>query len=260
VLLFLGLSGLFDSFFGRFNYLAPFTVLLLCGLGAPFPEEVALIGSGLLLHQGEVDFLAISLVCSCAILIGDSLPFWLGRRYGLSALRKRWVRRLLHPERIALLERRFHEHGNWLVFTCRFLPGIRIPGYFFAGTMRMSYPRFLVLDVLGVLISVPTSIYLGKLFGQSVEHLKKRFDQLHLVLAFLVVSIVLAVVVRARIRKREREAVLATHVHPEAQAPAGSSAGSSTGASAGPPAGAPGAPREPADAQTTAPTGGVRRS
>lgn len=199
-------TSLFEGFFEHFPYLAPFSVLILCGLGAPFPEEVALIGSGLLLYKGEVRFLPITLVCSSAILLGDALPFWLGRRYGMTALKRRWVRRLLHPERIALLEKRFVDHGNWVVFTCRFLPGVRIPGYFFAGTMRMPFTRFFLLDLLGVLISVPASIWLGKLFGESVERLRQRFDQLHLLLAFAVVAIVLVVFVGSRNRAREREA------------------------------------------------------
>lgn len=216
----LAVAGLFDGFFTRFNYLAPFTVLILCGLGAPFPEEVALLGSGLLLYKGEVDFLPITLVCSTAILLGDSLPFWLGRKYGMAALKRRWVRRILHPERIAILERRFVEHGNWVTFTCRFLPGVRIPGYFFAGTMRMTYPRFLLLDGLGVLISVPTSIWIGKLFGQSVERLQERFDQLHLALAFTVVTIILVLFLRSRNRVRERQVEEATREREE-QGPTG---------------------------------------
>jgi membrane protein DedA with SNARE-associated domain len=217
----IAVAGLFEGFFSRFNYLAPFTVLILCGLGAPFPEEVALIGSGILLYQGEVDFWAITLVCSSAILLGDSLPFWLGRRYGMAALKRRWVRRILHPERIAILERRFVEHGNWVVFSCRFMPGIRIPGYFFAGTMRMTYTRFLALDSLGVLVSVPTSIWLGKLFGQSITELQQRFDQLHLVLAFAVVTIVLVLFLRSRNRARERQATEANRRREVEKPPAG---------------------------------------
>ena len=93
------------------------------------------------------------------ILIGDSIPYWLGRRYGMNALQVRWVARILHPERFQRLQERFEEHGNWATFACRFFAGIRIPGYFIAGTLKMSFVRFLVLDSLGVLISVPTSIY-----------------------------------------------------------------------------------------------------
>ena len=41
---------------------------------------------------------------------------------------------------------RFQRHGNWAVFMCRFFAGVRIPGYFLAGTMGMSYGRFLLLE------------------------------------------------------------------------------------------------------------------
>lgn len=202
-LLLLGITDVLEGFFGRFHYMAPFTFLLLCGIGLPLPEEVALVGSGLLVHQGDVEFVRITLVCSSAILIGDSIPFWLGRHYGLAALRLRWVAKLLHPERFAKLEKRFTSHGNWAVFTCRFLPGLRIPGYFVAGTLRMSFPRFILLDGLGVLISVPTSIWFGKLFGASVEELRHKMHNLHLWLAFGVLSLLLTMYVRSRIRKRE---------------------------------------------------------
>jgi membrane protein DedA with SNARE-associated domain len=193
--------------FGRFHYMAPFTVLLLCGLGLPLPEEVALIGSGILLFQGNVEFLPITIVCSSAILLGDSIPFWLGRHYGLAALKSRWVAKVLHPERFAALERRFAEHGNYAVFTCRFLPGLRIPGYFTAGTLRMSYPRFIFIDFLGVLISVPASIFLGKIFGDSIDTLRKSMHDLHLWLALGVVALALILILRSKWRKREKNEV-----------------------------------------------------
>ncbi|MBK7875464.1 MAG: DedA family protein [Planctomycetes bacterium] len=193
--------------FTEFPYLAPFAFLFLCGLGLPSPEEVALIGSGILLHKGEVEFVKITLVCSSAILIGDSIPYWLGRRYGLGALKSKWIAKVLHPERFAALERRFAAHGNQAVFTCRFLPGLRIPGYFVAGTMKMSYWRFLLLDSLGVLVSVPASIYLGKLFGGQIDVLKDRVHDLHLWLFFAVIALVLIVLGRAWLKRRERAAL-----------------------------------------------------
>ena len=187
--------------FGRFNYLAPFLVLFLCGIGLPIPEEVTLIASGLLVHQGQVDFVAITVVCSLAILIGDSVPYFLGRRYGMSALKVRWVRRIIHPERFARLEKRFERHGNWAVFACRFFAGVRIPGYFLAGTMRMSFGRFLLLDTLGVLISVPISIWMGQIFAEQIDRLQESFRSLHLVLAFAILGLALVLIVRGRRRR-----------------------------------------------------------
>ena len=193
-----------ESFFGEFGYLAPFVVLLLCGLGLPLPEEVSLIGAGVLVHRGEVEFTLITLVCAAAILLGDSIPFWLGRRYGLAALRVRWVAKVVHPERFARLQRRFEEHGNWATFVCRFFAGVRIPGYFVAGMMGMSYPRFLTLDALGVALSVPASIWIGRLFADKMDELKTRLDDLHLILAFLAVSLALIMLLRALAKRSLR--------------------------------------------------------
>ena len=136
----------------QFTYLGPFVVLVLCGLGLPLPEEVTLIGSGIMVYQGQADFTLITITCSAAILIGDLIPFFMGRRYGKSVLEIPLVTRVLHPERFARLETRFLEHGNWATFICRFLPGIRIPGYFVAGTMGMKTWRFLISFLMNTAI------------------------------------------------------------------------------------------------------------
>jgi len=180
------------------SYMGPFLGLILCGLGLPLPEEAFLISAGILLHKQQVEFVPITLLCSLAILLGDSLPYMLGRRYGMRALEIPWVARMLHPERFQRFRRRFESHGNWAVFGCRFLPMLRIPGYFVAGTMGMRYPRLLILDGLGVLLSVPASIYLGKLFGGQIERLKETVHDLHLILAVLVIVLILVLVIRLR--------------------------------------------------------------
>ena len=184
--------------FQQFTYLGPFIVLLLCGMGLPLPEEVTLIGSGILVYQGRADFVLISATCSAAILLGDLIPYFLGHHFGKGVLRIPFVAKILHPERFARLEKRFLDHGIWATFVCRFLPGVRIPGYFVSGTMGMKFWRFLVIDGLGVLISVPISIHIGRLFGGQMDELKNTMQDLHLVLGFLVVALVIILVVKTR--------------------------------------------------------------
>jgi len=199
------MEDLVQELFGEYGYVASFSVLLLCGVGLPLPEEVTLIGSGMLVAAGTMEFVPAAAVCAAAILIGDSIPFWLGQRYGEAALKIRWVAKILHPERFARLRQAFRDHGNWATFSFRFVAGVRIPGYFVAGTMGMSYARFLLLDSLGVLISVPLSIWLGVVFSQSMEVLRQRIQDLHLVLGFLALSLVLILIVRTRSRRNRAE-------------------------------------------------------
>lgn len=217
------------NFFAEWNYLGPFLVLFLCGLGLPLPEEVTLIGSGLLVHQGHVEFLPITIVCSVAILLGDSVPFWLGRHYGMDLLkRSRWLRRLISPRQIRRVQRSFDEKGSWATFAFRFFAGVRIPGYFVSGALGMRYPRFVILDTLGILISVPISIFLGQWFAGRMDELKNRLADFHLILAFLALSLLITLIVRGRLRPRavpaepsEEERKLAASVERPIDPPSG---------------------------------------
>ena len=197
-MLLLDLSAEVQRILQNFAYMGPFVGLLLCGIGLPLPEETFLLAAGILLHKEEVEFIPITLLCSVAILFGDSIPYFLGRRYGMRALEIPWIARMLHPERFQRFRRRFDAHGNWAIFGCRFLPMIRIPGYFMAGTLGMRYSRLLALDGLGVLHTVPTSIYLGKIFGGQVERLRETVHDLHLILALLVAVLALVIILRMR--------------------------------------------------------------
>ena len=57
----------------RYKYLAMFSILFLCGLGLPIPEEVTLIASGLFVGWDEADFLYSSIACVAAA--GSPGPF-----------------------------------------------------------------------------------------------------------------------------------------------------------------------------------------
>ena len=194
-----------SQFFDRFGYFAPFALLLGAGMGMPLPEEVTMVGSGFLLYKGVVEAHWIILVCYAATLLGDSIPFWIGRKYGTSVLRFPIARRILHPERMSLLQERFDRMGSWAVFTIRFLPAVRLPGFFSAGTMGMSYPRFLLFDGSGALIMTPTWIFLGRAFGERIDKLEERVHDLNQILGFGVLALVLVLCVRALIRRRERQ-------------------------------------------------------
>jgi len=191
--------------FERAGYLAPFLILLGAGAGLPVPEEVTMAGSGFLLFQEKVRLVPILVTCYTATLLGDSIPFWLGRKYGMSALRFPIVARIVHPERMALLEERFQRHGSWAVFTCRFLPGVRLPGWFMAGTLGMSYVRFLIFNGAAALIMTPCWVLLGRAFGERIEALEGHVKHLNQIMGFAILALILGFGVRVLVRRRERQ-------------------------------------------------------
>ena len=191
-----------SSFFSEFGYFAPFTILVLCGFGLPIPEAVTMLGSGFLLYQERVEFLPILVVCFVATLIGDTVPYILGRRYGRKALRVRSVRRALNPSRIRAMERKFMEGGLKVVFTCRFIPGLRLPAWFTAGTLGMPYLRFIAVDGLAALIMTPIFVLIGRASGEKIAELESSVENLTQILGFVVVSIAAVVAIHFLFTRR----------------------------------------------------------
>lgn len=156
------------EFLASYKYLAMFGTLVLCGLGLPLPEEVTLIASGLAVGWKQADFLLSCMACVAGILAGDSIVFGLGRYWGRHFLAWKPMRWLLPARRQVKVQRMFAKHGTKTVFFARFFVGIRIGVYAYAGRHGMKWTRFLLLDLLGALISGPVSIWVGKFAAERL--------------------------------------------------------------------------------------------
>ncbi len=150
------------NLFTQHDYLAVFLVLLICGMGVPIPEDITLVAGGVISGLGYSNVHVMFGVGMAGVLVGDLIMFMIGRHYGESALRWRWVSWLVTPERRELVQRKFDRYGIRLLFIARFLPGLRSPIFIIAGwSRRVSLLKFLLLDGAAALISVPFWVYLG---------------------------------------------------------------------------------------------------
>lgn len=171
-----------------------FGILLACGVGVPFPEDVSLIFGGYLVFRGAANLPMMVATGFLGILAGDSIIYWGGRRLGDRARTDhgRFLRRLLTPERRAKVEALFARHGEKIVMAARFMPGVRAVSFFTAGSAGMPYARFICFDGLAALASAPAFVFLGFRFGrqlQRVIELLKRF-QTATAIAILVIACV----------------------------------------------------------------------
>ena len=146
-----------------YPYFGVALAFVLCGLGLPLPEELVLIAGGYVCATfGDRAQLPTMMAwCGGAILAGDLLPFVLGRVFGTRLLRLRWLRILVNRRRLATFDRWFRRRGDLVIFIARFLAGIRMVAFFTAGTMKMPFRRFLLLDGLGIALIVPLLVWLG---------------------------------------------------------------------------------------------------
>jgi len=159
-------------FFAENGYVAVFVVLLVSGFGVPVPEDISLVAGGIISGLGYADVRVMCLVGLAGVLVGDSVMFLIGRHLGVRAMQLRWIRHLMTPRRYALVRQKFDRYGNRLMFIARFLPGLRSAIYLTAGmTQRVPFWRFLMLDGLAALISVPVWVWLGHAGAQNREWL-----------------------------------------------------------------------------------------
>jgi len=150
---------------GPFGYSTIFLGLALEYLGFPIPGEAILLVGGLLAGQGHLRLsLALPLIL-LGVVSADSLWFWLGRRRGAGVVRA--VCRFTRNSNacVGRVERTYRRLGLATLLCGKLLPGIRqlIPAL--AGTFRVSYPLFVLLDVLGTTAWVLVFWILGRTLG-----------------------------------------------------------------------------------------------
>jgi membrane protein DedA with SNARE-associated domain len=169
-------------------YVALFLVLVVCGVGIPVPEDVPLITAGFLCYSGDMKLgpaIAISMV---AVLIGDTLIYFIGYHWGLSILTHPIIRRFLPESRLERVRRYFNRYGDRTIFFARFIVGLRAATFWAAGTLKVKYSKFLFFDGLAALLSVPAFILVGWYFGDDIEKAMHLLDRIEFVL--LVVAVV----------------------------------------------------------------------
>jgi hypothetical protein len=104
-------------------------------------------------------------------MLGDSMLYYMGRRYGTHIVEHRWLRRIAKPWLVEKARQKYVEHGAKILFAARFMPGLRAVLFMTAGTFRVPAWKFLLIDGSAALISVPTWILVAWKFSGKIEQL-----------------------------------------------------------------------------------------
>lgn len=185
----------------------PFLILILCGLGLPVPEDIVLVAAGAL---GEIDgrtWMEVSALMYVGVMLGDSTIFFAGRFFGTRLRTSRWFQRYFSVKKQGKVEDLFDRYHSWVLFVGRFLPGLRAPIFFTAGSTRVKFLKFFFFDGLAALVSVPFFVWLGhwlwRRFKDDIAQLDRALDrtQTYTMLVAVVLLIVAGWVVVRKVRE-----------------------------------------------------------
>jgi membrane protein DedA with SNARE-associated domain len=144
-----------------------FVLLVAGGVGFPIPEDVTLVGGGLLVRSGSVGMWQVVVVGVAAVCLADWILYLAGRRYGAGVVRHPMLARVLRREHVDAVEALVRRHGAWGVFLARFVLGTRIATFFSAGTFGVPAPAFAVAEGAGAVLFVSAMVTLGYLFAHQ---------------------------------------------------------------------------------------------
>ena len=131
-------------------------------------EDLACVSAGLLASSGLIPFWYACTWCWIGIFAGDIGLYLIGRITGDRAAHTRLLRRFLTPKRLQKGRHMFEEHGAWVLFSARFLPGSRLPAFIGAGILKFPVPKFAMFLAFAGLIWTPAIVGMAHWWGNKV--------------------------------------------------------------------------------------------
>lgn len=172
-------------------------------VGVVVPGETAMILGGVLVSQGHADLGWMLAAASLGGVVGDSISYEIGRRFGPRLMTTRLGRRV-GEERWDRARDYVKARGGRAVFFGRFVGVLRALVPAMAGWAAMPYRSFLGFNVAGGVIWATGSIMIGVVAGRSWELVEAWVGQASVIVAIGVVVGLVFVFTFKRVRSERQ--------------------------------------------------------
>jgi len=164
--------------FTNFPYLGIFVLLMLGGLGLPFPEDATLILCGFLVSEEVIHLAPALVIVYPGLLLADFILYSMGRKYGRMVVTHRWFHHILTPERLDKAEELFKRRGILVILFGRHFAGLRAQIFLVAGITRMPRWEFILADAFTSIFTIAVMVGIGYKGGESYEVLRKDISHI----------------------------------------------------------------------------------
>ena len=125
-------------------------VVALESAGVPLPGETILVAAALLAAAtNQIDIAVVVAAAAAGAIVGDGIGYTIGRRFGMTFLRKYGRHISLDENRLLIGRYLFFRYGGAVVFFGRFIAVLRMFAALLAGANSMPAGRFFFFNVTG---------------------------------------------------------------------------------------------------------------
>ncbi len=158
-------------------------------LGSFFPGHVAIVAAGFLAKLGILSLPLVLIVATVSAIIGDYIGFFVGRRYGYSFLIKWGKYIFIKEEHFEKARKLIDGHTGKALIMGRFSPLTRPLTPFIVGSSGVSLKNFSIFNIIGAILWIFASVFLGYAFGASYGVASEFFG------TFIVIALIITVLI-----------------------------------------------------------------
>lgn len=171
---------------------------ILLFFGIFFEGELILLSAVIAAHQGLLNIWVVIFVAVIATITSDVFYFNLGKHKA-----KKWIANSKFATKFEKVNQRLHKNRTKLLFTYRFLYGMRMITPIALGAQEMPMLKFLKYSVLSTIIWCLVIVALGYAFGEVVINNLKHIQKIEYYFIGTLLTIAVGLLIYKLIKKRQ---------------------------------------------------------
>jgi len=190
----------------RLVYLGLFLATLIDATGFPFPGRVVLVAAGAAMAKDWTQVAMMTAAGALGAVVGDHLWYLAGHLGAADRLTALYCKLSLASGRCEARARaRFDRFGPLAIVIGRFVAGVRVFAAPMAGGGAISYPRFLLFELIGAVAWSGLFVVLGYALGAQWRALLERYGWGVPIAAVAVLTVLgPATIILVRLARRRR--------------------------------------------------------
>ncbi|MBI4801726.1 MAG: DedA family protein [Elusimicrobia bacterium] len=186
---------------GNWTYLILFLIIF-CETGLVvtplLPGDSLLFAIGIFAARGDLDLYKIWPLLAFAAILGDNVNYAVGNYIGPKVFHYE-NSKIFKKEYLQKTHDFYEKYGGKTIILAKYVPIVRTFAPFVAGVGAMTYPKFLMFNVIGAFTWVTVIMMTGYFFG-NLPVIKNNFS--FVILAIIILSVLPGVIEYIRRRKR----------------------------------------------------------